>query len=286
VASRGYVDVNLWRVGRHGEGRIKLIATTREESDAQYSPDGTRIVFRSNRSGAYELWTAGKDGSNPTRITRFSGRLGSPRWSPDGRNIVFDGYASPYEHVKNTNIFVVPSTGGPIRKLTDDKTLYFVPNWSRDGRWIYCIKQIGTHWETWKVPFEGGAQVQVSSIGMFDIVESQDGNLYYTTPRGATGIWRRPVQGGQETLVPGTETVGLFRYWQLSPTGIYFAEGPNNPVVQFMNLKTGARTRLASLGSQLRRGPRGLAVSPDGSSFLYTHADEGQSDLCVIDGIP
>jgi hypothetical protein len=93
------------------------------------------------------------------------------------------------------------------------------------------------------------------------------------------------VEGGEATLVPGTEKMGLFRYWQLSPTGIYFAEGPNNPVVQFLNLKTGARARLASLGSQLRKGPRGLAVSPDGSSFLYTQGDGGQSDLSLIDGI-
>jgi serine/threonine protein kinase len=285
VASRGNVDVNLWRVGRRGEGRVRLIATTREESDAQYSPDGTRIVFRSSRSGAYELWVTGKDGSNPTRITTFGGRLGSARWSPDGKYIAFDGYASPVAHVKNTNVFVVPASGGAFRRITDDQTLYFVPNWSRDGRWIYCIKQIGAHWETWKVPFEGGAQVQVSSTGMFDIVESDDGYLYYTTQRGSPGIWRRPVDGTEATLVPGTEKVGLYRYWQLGPTGIYFAEGPNNPVVQFMNLRTGARARLASLGPQLRKGPRGLAVSPDGSSFLYTQEDGGQSDLSLIDGI-
>jgi dipeptidyl aminopeptidase/acylaminoacyl peptidase len=272
-------------VGRRGDGRVKLIATTKEESDAQYSPDGTKIIFRSNRSGPYELWVTGKDGSNPTRITRFGGRLGSPRWSPDGKTIVFDGYSSPYERAKNTNVFVVPATGGPIRRLTDDTTLYFVPNWSRDGHWVYCIKQIGTHWETWKVALDGGAQVQVASTGMFDIVESDDGYLYYTTQRGAPGIWRRPVEGGQPTLVPGTEKVGLFRYWQFTPRGIYFAEGPSNPIIQFLNLKTGARTRLTSLGSQLRRGPRGLAVSPDGSSFLYTQEDGGQSDLSLIDGI-
>jgi hypothetical protein len=93
------------------------------------------------------------------------------------------------------------------------------------------------------------------------------------------------VEGGKATLVAGTEKVGLYRYWQLSPTGIYFVEGPVNPVVQFLNLKTGSRTRLASLGSHLRKGPRGLAVPPDGSSFLYAHEDERQSDLYLIDGI-
>ena len=284
VFYRGSVDVNLWRVGRRGEGRVKLIASTMEESDAQYSPDGERIVFRSDRSGSYDLWVAGKDGSKPTRITNLRGHLGSARWSPDGKNIAFDGYSSPVQPTKNTNIFVVPASGGPVRRLTDDKSLYFVPNWTRDGRWVYCIKQTGTRWETWKVPFEGGQGVQVSSTGMFDLVESNDGNFYYTQ-RGVPGIWRMPVEGGKAALVPGTEKVGLFRYWQLSPVGLYFAEGPANPVVQFLNLKTGARTRLASLGRQLRKGPRGLAVSPDGSSFLYMQEDDRQSDLYLMDGL-
>ena len=77
----------------------------------------------------------------------------------------------------------------------------------------------------------------------------------------------------------------MFRYWQLSPMGLYFAEGPANPVVQFLNLTTGARTRLATLGSHLRKGPRGLAVSPDGSSFLYMQEDNPQSDLYLMDGL-
>ena len=94
-----------------------------------------------------------------------------------------------------------------------------------------------------------------------------------------------PKKGGKETLVPGTEKVGMYRYWQLGPMGIYFVEGPANPVVQFVNLKTGLRTRLASLESHLSKEPRGLSVSPDGSSFLYVQEDERQSDLSLIDGI-
>jgi Tol biopolymer transport system component len=287
VASRGNIDLNLWRVDRWGKNRVKLIASTKEESDAQYSPDGKQIVFRSDRSGTLELWISNQDGSGQTRITNLGGRLGSARWSPDGKYIAFDAYASPVLRSANTNVYVLSISDRNVRRLTDDKALYFVPNWSNDGRWIYCVKQTGTRWETYKAPLEGGPLVQVSSTGMFDLTESADGKeFYYTTPRGKPGIWHRPADGGQEALVPGTEKVSTYRYWQLTPTGIYFAEGPSDPVVQFLNLKTGVRTRLAPLGSHFRKGPRGLAVSPDGLSFLYAQEDDRQSDLYLTDRIP
>jgi serine/threonine protein kinase len=287
AADRGYTDTNLWRVGRHGESRVKLIASSRIESDAGYSPDGERIVFRSDRSGTFELWSAAKDGSGPIRLTNFGGRLGSARWSPDGKQIAFDGFASPSEPSKNTNIYVVPASGGGVRRVTDDRALSFVPNWSHDGRWIYYIVQRGSRWETWKTPSQGGAPVMVSGVtGMFDITESADGRyLYYTTPRGAKGIRRRLVDGGEETLVAGTEGVQLYRYWQLSGKELYFVEGPADPVVRCIDLTSGRATRLATLSPLLQRGPRGLTVSPDGASFLFVQVDSRQSDIYLIEDI-
>ena len=278
-------DSNIWRVDRNGEERVKLIASSREESDADYSPDGERIVFRSTRSGNLDLWVAGKDGSNPTRITNFGSSLGSARWSPDGRQIAFDGWGPKFEHTRNTNIYVVDATGGPMRRLTDDQAIYGVPNWSHDGRWIYFMKRLGSAREAWKIPATGGTAVQVSSNMMFDVAESADGQyLYYTTQLAAGGIWRRRVDGGEPTLLRGTERVQRYRYWELAPKGVYFVEGPADPVVQFLDFKTNRVTRLASLSPQLLL-QRGLSVSPDGKFFLYGQDDARQSNLYLIDGV-
>jgi serine/threonine protein kinase len=285
--ARSTTDPNVWRVDRNGRGRVKLIASSRPESDASYSPDGERILFRSSRTGNYELWTTDKEGAHPSRLTDFgSGSLGSARWSPDGRQIVFDGYNPKFEHTNNTNVFVISAGGGQIRRVTDDQAIYGVPNWSHDGRWIYYFKRLGSGRETWKIPSEGGTPVLVSRGMMFDVAESADGKyLYYTTQLDAGGIWRRPVEGGEPTRLPGTERVQTYRYWQLTPQGIYFVEGPANPVVQFLNFKSGRVTHLASIGSQMLRTPRGLAVSPDGKFILYLHEDAKQSDLYLIEDV-
>ena len=65
--------------------------STRIESSARFSSDGSRIAFVSSRSGDSEIWVAGRDGSRLQQITS----LGAPQlvvggWSPDGARIVFD----------------------------------------------------------------------------------------------------------------------------------------------------------------------------------------------------
>ncbi len=55
-----------------------------------WSPDGSRILFASNRSGKYEAWTIRPDGSGLTQITQLPNQpVFFPYWSPDGRQIGF-----------------------------------------------------------------------------------------------------------------------------------------------------------------------------------------------------
>ncbi len=50
------------------------------EAGPQYSPNGERIVFGSNRSGSYEIWECESDGANPIELTHFgSSMAGTPR---------------------------------------------------------------------------------------------------------------------------------------------------------------------------------------------------------------
>jgi serine/threonine protein kinase len=87
-------DQNIWRVELSAAGQagspVRLIASTQAELSPQYSPDGQRIAFGSNRAGTTELWLCDAAGANPAQITSLGAHSGTPRWSPDGRRIVFD----------------------------------------------------------------------------------------------------------------------------------------------------------------------------------------------------
>jgi hypothetical protein len=49
----------------------------------------SKIVFRSNRDGNWELYVMNSDGSDQKNLTNNPGNDGSPSWSPDGKKIVF-----------------------------------------------------------------------------------------------------------------------------------------------------------------------------------------------------
>jgi Tol biopolymer transport system component len=57
-------------------------------SGFQWSPDGTRLAFASDRDGQVEVYVMDDDGSNLARLTNSSGS-NKPRWSADGLKIVF-----------------------------------------------------------------------------------------------------------------------------------------------------------------------------------------------------
>jgi len=82
-------DSNIWRFELDGlDGKVappnRFIATTRRDGQPSHSPDGKRIAFVSESSGAHELWVCDNDASNATQLTFLSGpTVLGPRWSRD-----------------------------------------------------------------------------------------------------------------------------------------------------------------------------------------------------------
>lgn len=70
---------------------INLTNHPANDSDPALSPDGTRIVFVTDRHGAGnpEIYTINVDGTGLTRLTYNSTYDTSPEWSPDGTQIYF-----------------------------------------------------------------------------------------------------------------------------------------------------------------------------------------------------
>jgi len=59
------------------------------DSQPRWSPDGKRLLFLSDRSGAENVWLCDPDGKNSKALTKGTNNLyASPEWTPDGNYIV------------------------------------------------------------------------------------------------------------------------------------------------------------------------------------------------------
>lgn len=120
-----------------------------DESLGEWSPDGSRIVFASNRTEEpdgnenSDLWIVSADRAEPTdgptRLTSNPGADRSPMWSPDGRWITYTSGVRPdLIWYATTHLAVISADGGEPRLLTEDLDRNVSqPRFSDDGRWIW-----------------------------------------------------------------------------------------------------------------------------------------------------
>lgn len=94
----GYFNLEVFRMRARDGGELKRLTRFGTNGDGEpgddampeYSPDGSRIAFVSDRGGSHQIWTMAADGSDLRQVTRHAGRSAYfPRWSPDGRSLAY-----------------------------------------------------------------------------------------------------------------------------------------------------------------------------------------------------
>ena len=82
-------------------------------------------------------------------------------------------------------------------------------SWSADERWVYFNSDRTGRWEIWKKSTQGGQAVQLTQGGGMIPIEGHGGRfVYYVKEEASEGLWRVPIDGGEET--PVLERLG---YW-------------------------------------------------------------------------
>jgi Tol biopolymer transport system component/tRNA A-37 threonylcarbamoyl transferase component Bud32 len=298
VYVRSFADANIWRVETPSPGAaasaapvVSGLSSTRGDWFPQFSPDGRRVAFASERSGEGAIWLADPDGSNAVKLAAMgASATGYPFWSPDGERIVFHSNRDG-----QPDIFMIPVAGGKPMNLTSQPAVDAFPSFSRDGRWIYFSSDRETHTresQIWKMPASGGPAVRVTDRIGYAAVESPDGVwLYYVeTYDKPSPLWRIPVSGGAPVKV--LDGV-FFANYVVRESGIYYIDKSSGQGgVYYLDKPTG-ETRLqyfdfasrnsTTVARNLGNVDAFLTASPDGRTLLYSRIDSSVDDLMLVE---
>lgn len=221
----------IYAMNIDGSNIRRLTNNKTEETNANWSPDGSRIVFESSPQIGVEsdIWIMNADGSNQQNLTNFPGQDMRPVFSPDGARIAFGSNRNLTDR-RESNIWIMNADGSNAKQLTNGAEFESDPNFSPDGaRIAYTKSMAGGVFDIWLMNADGTNQTNLSATEKSDEalpVFSPDGtkivystNLESLSPR--YDIWIMSAKGDDRRRVTIHPANDLEAVW-LSDTKLVF----------------------------------------------------------------
>jgi acylaminoacyl-peptidase len=233
MTDRNYT--NLWIVRVDGSDHRPLTTGNFGDSSPRWSPDGSRLVFISDRDGSSQIWVRYMDTGQMSRITNLRHPPEGLAWSPDGTRLSFTSLVPrPAPGVADLPAAPVGATWAEPAQVIDELVYRFNgPGYLTPGFHHLFV-----------VPAEGGTPRQISS-----------GDFHH---------------GGVFRASPATWTPdGAYLVMSANRRPDWESEPLDTEVLEF-SVADGAARALTD-----RRGPDGSpTVSPDGRLIAYLGFDD------------
>ena len=150
-------QVGLWIAAADGSDEHPLLSSPDTDYDPVWAPDGSSIVFTSERDGSAELYRVKPDGSALERLTNDPAYDDQAAFSPDGKQLVFVTTRNGGHAV----LWTMDLATRRARPLTSGAGGDYRPSWSPDGKWIAFSSSRGN-----PAPFSHGRweRLQIADI--------------------------------------------------------------------------------------------------------------------------
>ncbi|MFI4914914.1 MAG: S41 family peptidase [Phycisphaerales bacterium JB060] len=217
---------DLWAVSRDGGVASRLTTHPAEETRSAFSPDGSTLVFESERDGSRNLYAmpiSGERGrlvgGEVRRLTLSDRSLTLSGFAADGESVLVHANLKPSMY-RGVNMWTVPLDGGPIEPLTEAFGL--MPRMSADGSTVVFTRQRDLYdrpayqgpaaGDVWSMDTETGRFTRLTAFDGNDAdgFKLPDGSVVYTSSRhGQNNLWR--IADGQ------TDAAGPRRLTDFAP---------------------------------------------------------------------
>ena len=165
ASNRDTNDTNyeIYSINLHGGNETRLTNNLTNDQFPSWSPDGTKIVFGSNRDGNYEIYTMDADGTNQTRLTNHINTDYYPTWSHDGTKIAFTSWRDG-----NPQVYTMDAYGTNQTNITNTPSYDMEPSWSPDGTKIaYYVADRNDLGEIYIMDIDGSNQKNITNTSNF-----------------------------------------------------------------------------------------------------------------------
>ncbi len=148
----GHAELHEYELVDGVAGPTPTVLTRSLGRDRQpaYSPDGSQVVFSSNRGGNVDLWLVDRTSGGVRQLTDDPGDDWDPAFSPDGTQILWSSNRGGV-----LEVWLANADGSAARQVSNDGVDAENPTMTADGRWIVYSSNNDARRGIWKVRPDG-----------------------------------------------------------------------------------------------------------------------------------
>ena len=268
----------------------RLTTDLNDDMNPAWSPDGERIAFQADRSGAqFDLWVMDAGGSAQVRLTENVNEDRNPAWSPDGAYLAFDS-----DRAGEFDIWMLPLATGEAdaAALTFGNNEDIQPSWTPGGSHVIFASSRGSNgdFNIWRMPATGD-DVTTTQLTAF----LEDDTAPAVAPNGTLLAFASLLNFTTEHIY--TNEIGELQVFPLSGdvgfTELDPAWSPDGSVIVFSRsegldsnlwiMPPGALVPVQVTFASGTVGDGAPAWSPDGSRIAFHSDRDGNLDIYVIE---